>query len=315
MRAILYTAPGNVALAEVPEPQPGAGQVRIRVTAATVNPADVGTVGGYLAAAGLMPGFDDDGAREAFGLGWDVAGTVEAVGTGVTRLKVGDAVIGLNDRLDIDLGTHADLAVLDESAVARAPRTVDAAHAATIPLNGLTALQALDHLALAPGSTLLVTGAAGALGGYAVELAAQRGLRVVATSSAADEDLVRSLGAEHFVPRGEHLGDAVRALVPGGVDGAVDAAALGTQTLEAVRSGGAFAAVLGGDPVPVPLRGIRVTNVWIRADATQLEHLSALVDAGRLTPRVAETIPLSEAAKAYDRQAKGGLRGRLVLVP
>ncbi|MFF5262000.1 NADP-dependent oxidoreductase [Actinomadura viridis] len=317
MRAVTVTTPGGpeaLEVRDVQEPAPGPGQVRIRVAAAAVNPVDVAVRAGFMALGGLMPEFGSPGAREAVGIGWDVAGTVDAVGAGVGHLAPGDAVIGLNDRLDVPAGAYADAVVLDAGAVAPAPRTADAAHAATLPLNGLTALQALDLLALEPGGTLLVTGAAGAVGGYAVELAVLRGLRVVATAGADDEELVRGFGAEHFVPRGEHLGDAVRAVVPGGVDGALDAALLKVGALEAVRGGGAFVSVRG-DTAPPPLRGIRVTGVWVRADAVQLGLLAALVDAGRLTPRVAEVLPLAEAAKAHGRFQEGGLRGRLVLVP
>ncbi|MEU9018172.1 NADP-dependent oxidoreductase [Actinomadura sp. NPDC048394] len=313
MRAIIVEKPGGPAAleaVEVREPSPGPGQVRIRTAAAGVNPVDAATRAGLLADAGLMPPF---GSRGPIGIGWDVAGTVDAVGPDVVRFAPGDRVLGLRDRLDVPLGAYADAIVLDASAVARAPRSASLAEAATLPLNGLTASQALDLLDLPAGSTLLVTGAAGALGGFAVELAVLRGLRVVAAASEADEALVRGLGAEWFVPRGAHLGDAVRALVPGGVDGALDAALLSIAALDAVRGGGVFVAVSGGPAAPVPLRGITVHNVWIRADGARLEQLSALVDAGRLTLRVAGTYPLEEAAKAHERLEAGGLRGRLVL--
>jgi NADPH:quinone reductase len=319
MRAIVVEAPGGpeaLKTVEVDDPAPGPGQVRIRVAAAAVNPVDAATRSGALAAAGRMPAFGAPGSRPAIGIGWDVAGTVDAVGAAATRFAAGDRVVGLRDRLDLPLGGYADLVVLDEDAVAAAPRSVDAAHAATLPLNGLTAAQCLDALGLPAGSSLLVTGAAGAVGGYAVELAADRGLHVVASAAAADEDLVRGLGAGSFVPRGAHLGDAVRALVPGGVDGAVDAALLSGAALDAVRGGGAFAAVNGGAAVPTPLRGITVHTVWIRANVPdRLAALVASVDAGRLTPRVAAELPLAEAAKAHSMLGAGGLRGRLVLAP
>ncbi|MFC4054442.1 NADP-dependent oxidoreductase [Actinomadura syzygii] len=315
MRAIIVRAPGGPAaleVADVPLPIPGPGQVRIKVAAAAVNPVDAATRSGVLADAGLMPPI---GEREHTGIGWDVAGTVDAVGGGVTGFAEGDQVIGVRDRLDVPVGTYAEAVVLDAASIARAPRSVPAVEAATIPLNGLTALQALDLLDLPADGTLLVTGAAGAVGGYAVELAARRGLRVVGAASAADEALVQKLGAELFVPRDAHLGDAVRALVPGGADAALDAALLGVRALDAVRSGGTFAAVNGGPVTPLPLRGITVRNVWIRADGARLAQLSDLADAGRLTLRVAGTLSLDEAAKAHERLAAGGLRGRLVLVP
>ncbi|GAB0104885.1 NADP-dependent oxidoreductase [Nocardia sp. JMUB6875] len=311
MRAVVirsFGGPEVLEIAEVPVPAAGPGQVRIRVAAAAVNPVDVHTRSGGLAQAGLMV------AREVIGLGWDVAGTIDEIGSGVTGFALGDEVFGLSDRLDVPLGTHAEYVVLDAAAVALAPRSVSPVEAATLPLNALTAAQSLDALALAAGQTVLVTGAAGAVGGFAVELAAAQGLRVVATAAASDEPVVRKLGAEFFVPRGARLGEAVRALVPGGVDGAVDAASLGAEALDAVRSTGAFAAVVGGAE-PVGLRGIRVANTWIRADGPRLAELAALVDAGRLTPRVARTLPLAQVAAAHRLQVEGGLRGRLVLLP
>jgi NADPH2:quinone reductase len=204
--------------------------------------------------------------------------------------------------------------VLDSCAVAAAPPGVPLTAAATLPLNALTAWQSLDRVGVAPGGTLLVTGAAGAVGGYLVELAAARGLRVVASAGRADEDLVRGLGAEWFVPRDTGLAEAVRAHVPGGVDGAVDAAVQGLAALDAVRDGGAFVCLTPG-AAPLPLRGIDVATVLFRADAHQLAEVSRLAGAGRLTLRVAGTYPLEKAEEAYERQRKGGLRGRLVLVP
>ncbi|MFD6075088.1 NADP-dependent oxidoreductase [Streptomyces hydrogenans] len=312
MRALVFDSFGGpevLRIAEVPVPATGPGQVRVRVEAATVHPVDLATRSGALAEAGLMAG----GTRT--GLGWDVAGVVEETGPGVGSVRPGDRVIGMNDRLDVPLGTQAEHVVLDAHAVAQAPAGLAPTAAATLPLAGLTALQALDALALPEGGTLLVTGAAGAVGGYAVQLAAARGLRVVATARAADEPLVRELGAAHFVPSGPgRLGGEVRALVPGGVAGALDAAVLGAAALDAVRTGGAFAALVAGG-APYPLRGIRVVPVWVRADADRLDHLARLAEAGALTPRVADALPLADAAKAHRRLAEGALRGRLVLVP
>lgn len=311
MRAVIvrsYGGPEALELAEVPVPEPGPGQVRVRVRAAAVNPVDVATRAGLLVEGGIMA------ARDVTGIGWDVAGVVDATGPGVTAFAAGDEVIGLSDRLDVALGTHADQVVLDADALAPAPRGLSAEAAATLPLNALTADQALDLLGLRRGQTLLVTGAAGAVGGFATELAAARGIRVVAVAGAADQDLVRRFGAAEFLPRTPDLSAAVRAAVPGGVDGALDAAVVGPAALEAVRAGGSFVAVVGGG-APPPLRGTRVANVWIRADGARLAELAALAAAGRLTPRVAKTLPLTEAAAAHELLARGGLRGRPVLVP
>ncbi|MFI8827386.1 NADP-dependent oxidoreductase [Streptomyces sp. NPDC053431] len=312
MRALVidsFGGPEVLRIAEVPVPPTGPGRVRIRVGAATVHPVDLATRAGVLAEAGLMAG------RGRTGLGWDVAGVVEETGPDVTGLSPGDRVIGLNDRLDVPLGTQAEFVVLDAHAVAPAPAGLAPAAAATLPLAGLTALQALDALDLPAGETVLVTGAAGAVGGYAVQLAAARGLRVVATARAADESPVRDLGAELFVSAdAPRLGEAVRDVVPGGVAAALDGAVLGAAALDAVRTGGAFAALVAGG-APYPLRGIRVVPVWVRADPAGLARLAALADTGVLTPRLAGTLPLAEAARAHRRLAKGGLRGRLVLVP
>jgi NADPH:quinone reductase len=312
MRAVLARGFGGVEVLEVAQvavPAAGPGQVRIRVEAAAVNPVDLATRSGALTEAGLLPG------RDLVGLGWDVAGVVAEVGAGVSGFAMGDRVVGLSDRLDVTLGTHADQAVLDATAVAHAPAGVSAAAAATLPLNGLTAVQALDRLGLGEGQSLLVTGAAGAVGGFAVQLAAERGLRVMAVAGQDDEELVRAMGAEWFVPRSAaRLGTAVRELVPGGTDGAVDAAVLGAAALDAVRGGGAFAALVAGG-APAPLRGTDVFHIWIRADGTRLADLVTLVETGRLALRVADTLPLERVAAAHERVAKGGLRGRVVLVP
>ncbi len=300
-----FGGPEALRTVEVPAPKPGPGQVLITVTAAGVNPVDAFTrSGGFPALAEL--GHD-------IGIGWDVAGVVAEVGPHVTTFAIGDAVIGLRDRLALPTGSYAEQLVLDAAHIAPAPHGVDLAAAATIPLNGLTAVQSLDLLAARAGSTVLITGAAGGVGGYLVELAAARGLRVVATSAAADEQVVRGWGAEVFIPRTPDLAGAVRRLFPGGVDAALDSAVLGMPALEAVRGNGAYISFAGAAPLGV--RGIRVASVLVHEDGNALRALSTLAANGRLTPRVAETLPLSDAAKAHELLAEGGLRGRIVLLP
>ncbi len=311
MRAIVvrrFGGPEVLEIVDVPVPQPAARQVRIRVEAAAVNPVDVATRAGWLAESGLMA------AEGQIGIGWDLAGEIDAVGEGVDQFHVGDRVIGLRDLLTAPIGAQAEQIVLDIDAVAPAPHGARPADAATLPLNGLTASQALDLLELQREQWLLVTGAAGALGGFALELAALRGLRTVAVASPEDEDLVRGLGATAFLARTADLGTAVRQLLPGGVDGALDAALVGVSALDAVRDGGSFVAVSAG-AAPPPLRGTRVHNVWIRSDGRRLAELSALVDAGRLTLRVDSTHPLDYVSAAHERLAAGGVRGRVVLEP
>lgn len=307
MRAVVvhtFGGPEALELVDVAVPTPGPGQVRIRVSAAAVNPVDAVTRAGALVEAGLMA------PRAVTGIGWDVAGEIDELGAGVDRFAVGQRVIGLRDLLDRSLGSYADYLVLDASAVAPAPAGRSAVEAATLPLNGLTALQALDQLALTEGDTLLVTGAAGAVGGFAVEIAARwRGLRVVAQVGGADADLARRLGAEWVVSRDvADLADAVRALVPGGVDAVLDTAGLGASALAAVRNRGSFVTVVGGAD-PIPLRGIGVHHTWISADGDALATLAGY----DLTLRVADTLPIEQAVRAHTRLAEGGLRGRIVL--
>ncbi|WP_261992355.1 NADP-dependent oxidoreductase [Streptomyces sp. MS191] len=308
MRAVVARGHGGSEVLEsvtVPIPEPGFGQVRIRVEAATVQPVDLATRSGALVEAGLMA------ARERTGIGWDVAGVIDGIGAGVGTFATGQRVIGLRDLLDVPLGAYAEHLVLDATAVASAPPGVSAAAAATLPLNGLTALQSLDLLGLSAGDTVLVTGAAGAVGGFAVELAGRRGLRVVAQAGPGDETWVRDRGARWIVARDTRdLADDVRRLVPGGVDGALDTAGLGVRALAAVRTRGAYVTVVGGS-APPPLRGVRVHQQWISADGTALAELAAM----DLTLRVAGTLPFERAAEAHDRLAAGGMRGRLVLVP
>jgi NADPH:quinone reductase-like Zn-dependent oxidoreductase len=296
MRAAVVKTFGGPEAAEIVEtevPEPGARQVRIKVAAAALNPVDAGVRGGYFGGAGKQIGF-----------GWDVAGTVDATGV-ATAWSVGDEVVALHPGMVRPLGTHAEYVVVDTDAVAKAPATVDAVHAATLPLNALTAEQALDLLELAEGQSLLVTGAAGAVGGFAIQLATARGVSVTALAREGDEELVRSLGAAHF---------ASGTAEPGAYDAVLDTAVLGAAALEWVRDGGAYVGVRpGGHPDPV--RGIRTTAVAVTADGARLARLAALVDQGVLTLRVADTYPLEAVAKAHAHLEEGGVRGRLVLVP
>ena len=275
MRAVIvrsFGGPEVLEIAGLPVPRLATGQVRIRVHAAAVNPVNLATRSGWLAEQGLMA------VTGQVGIGWDLAGVIDAVGPGTDGFAVGDPVIVMRDLLTAPIGAQAEQIVLGTDAVAPAPRKWSAAQAATIPLNGLTAVQALDLLALRPGQWLLVTGAAGALGGFTLQLSALRGLRTVATAAPGDEELVRELGADEFVARTDSLGSAVRQILPNGVEGALDAAAAGIAVLDAVRDGGSFVSV-AASATPTPLRGIRVHNVWIRTDGRRLAELAALADA------------------------------------
>jgi NADPH:quinone reductase-like Zn-dependent oxidoreductase len=208
---------------------------------------------------------------------------------------------------------QGEYAIAASNALAPAPTGVGAAHAATIPLNGLAAAQSVELLGPSAGQSVLITGAAGAVGGLAVQLAKRRGLTVIASSRADDDKFVTGvLGAEAFVPAGDDPTPAVRELVPNGVDGVVDTATLGSRIVGAVSDGGTFVATRI-DGVPEPERGIRVRLTRASPDASMLTTLSDLASSGALALRVAQTYPLEQAAEAHARQAQGGLRGRLVL--
>ena len=310
MRALVarrLDGPDAIELIETGVPEPVAGQVRIKVAAAAVNPVDVAVSTGKAVQYGVTR------ARDQFGLGWDVAGTIDAAGPG-SDLEPGTPVIGLADLLGQPLKTHAEYVVLNAEAVAPAPRNLDLTAASTIALNALTALQALKALQLTPGETVLVTGAAGGVGGYAVELAKHFGLTVIGAAAAEDEHLVRRLGADHFVSRAEDLTAAVHAIASGGTDGLVDAAVLGIGAQEAVRNRGRHAHVQAG-PTPPHLRGITVHQIFVHANRSELSELTQLTEAGVISSRIADTYPLEDAATAYRRLAKGGVRGRLALIP
>ncbi|MCF3185298.1 NADP-dependent oxidoreductase [Streptomyces polychromogenes] len=296
MRAVVvdgFGGPEQVRVAEVEVPRPAAGQVRVRVRAAGVNPVDGAVRAGVFGGAG-----------QRIGLGWDVAGEIDEVGPGVEGWTPGSRVVGLHYGTVKPLGTHAEYAVLDASAVAAAPESVDAAVAAALPLSGLTAARALDLLGLGAGDSVLITGAAGSVGGIAVQLAARAGLVVTALAGEGDEELVRSLGAQEFVPRG------AEPAVP--VDGVLDAAVLGAAALGFVRDGGAYVGLIPG-AAPAAERGVRVVEQEVAADGAELGRLVGLVDAGELTLRVGRTFGLAEAAEAHAVLAAPGTRGRVVL--
>ena len=244
----------------------------------------------------------------------ELAGTVDAVGQG-SPWQVGQRVLGIVIPTRTGRGAQCEFAVVPSDSVVRVPEGVSLEHAATLPMNGLTTRRAFDMMQLSPGQTLLVTGAAGAVGGYGVQLGAAQGLRVIGVASASDEALVRGLGAQEFVARDADLVASVRRIAPNGVDGVLDAAVIGASLLGAVRDGGHVAAVRAFDGKPE--RGIVVDQVRVSDYAhnqAALQQLADMVGAGALTLRVAETFPPSEAGTAQQKLHAGGVRGRLVIV-
>lgn len=304
-----YGGPEALEVIEVPDPELGPGQVLVRVHAAAVSPTDT---------------YGRNGARKSmqqsdpppYVPGMDAAGVVEAIAPDAdTDLRVGDRVMAIV----LPKGAHggyANLLALPSGSVARAPEGSSHAEASTLPMNGLTARLTLDMLGLAPGDTLAVTGAAGAYGGYVVQLAKADGLRVIADASEADEPLVRSLGADVVVRRGPDVADRFLEHAPGGVDAVADGSVQNEQLYPAVRDGGGFATVRGFRDDAAP-RGITIHEVWVRE---YLEHRAALdrlreqAESGAVTLRVADTVPAERASETHARLEAGGVRGRLVIV-
>jgi NADPH:quinone reductase len=310
MRAIGVTrfgGPEVLQLVDVPPEPLGRGEVRIRVAAAAVNPTDI-----LRRTGGIGAGPSPD---EPTVLGVEAAGVLTEVATDVDRadLAPGRRVIAYVRPVGSHGAYREDL-VVPAASVVPAPAGVDHVAAATLPMNGVTALLALDLLALRPGQVLAVSGAAGVVGGYTIQLAKAGGLAVVADASAADDRLVRELGADVVVRRGPAVAERIRAHVPDGVDGVVDAALLHEQLTSAVRNGGRFATLRGwaGDGQ----RGIHFLSVLApehAEDTAMLDRLRRHVEAGVLTLRVAGTLPAERATEAHRRLEAGGLRGRLVL--
>jgi NADPH:quinone reductase-like Zn-dependent oxidoreductase len=289
--------PESIEIIDVPVVEPGPGEIRVRIAAASVNPVDLGVAGGFFHGQGLI------NQPERTGLGWDFAGTVIASGPDVD-LAAGTEVAGLVVGFDRDYGTYAEQIVVPAADVAVVPVGLDLIAAATVPLNGLTAAQILDLLGepTADANRLLMTGAAGAVGGYLLPLAQDRGWRVTGLARPEDEEFVRSLGAD-FAEHAEPGWDAV-----------ADGAALQEQGLALVRDGGAFVGVRPGSE-PAAERGITVAAVSVHADGPGLGELLARTASGELPARVHAVLPLDQAADAHRAMAKGGVRGRYVLKP
>lgn len=291
---------------DIPARPVGAGEVRVDVSAAAVSPTDtIHRSGGRAELLQKDP--------PPYVPGMDVAGVISEIGEGVDHVAVGDSVMGIVAPTASHGGYSASI-VLPARSVSRAPKGATAAEASTLPMNGLTAQYALDLLDLPKGATLAVTGAAGAFGGYMVQLGVHRGLHVIADSSEADEALVRSLGAHDIVRRGDDVAEQIRALVPDGVDGLADGSIQNELVLPAVRDNGGFATVRGFQGPSE--RGITLHQVWVREYATELEKLDelrALTESGKVTLRVAATFPADNAAEAHRVLEAGGTRGRCVI--
>lgn len=301
-----FGGPDALAIHEVPEPHAGPGQVRIKVRAVAVSPTDTVVRSGgnpQIAKAKKSP----------YVPGMDAAGIIDEVGEGA-GFEIGDEVMAIALPAGEHGGAYASRLVADADSVAYTPAGAELETASTLPMNGLTALQVLRRLDLQPGQVLAVTGAAGTLGGYTVQLAKHAGLVVVADFAEKDRRIVEALEPDHLVPRGESVAQHIRRLYPDGVDGMLDGAVQNELGLPAVKDGGGFATVRywkgPGE------RGITVHRVVVAEDYHadgKLDALRELVEDGILTPNVADILPADRAAEAHTKLEAGGVRGRLVL--
>ena len=303
MRAAVIHQYGDesvVKVEDVPTPQPGDGQVRIRVAGAAVNRTDLNLRNGLYGMPEPKP------SEPGFTFGMDVSGVIDAVGAGVDGLTVGDPVVGFAGPPDTP-AAQAEQVVLPATAVTRAPNSVPLIQAAALPLNGLTAAQALAQAALAPGGTVVVTGAAGGLGVFLLQLSKLAGHRVVAwVKPGTDPEHLRALGADDVITG---AGEATLA----SADAVFDAATLGQDTIGLLKDGGAYVTFRGNTPEAE--RGTRTVHIGVRNDGKALQQLVELVDAGDLRLSPVTEIPLDQVAQAQRSFADGGLRDRLVLVP
>ncbi|MFJ2132789.1 NADP-dependent oxidoreductase [Streptomyces sp. NPDC087845] len=300
-KAYVFTRNGGPeveALVEQDVPAPGPGELLVAVRAAGVNPVDWKLRTGY-----IRPGSEPQPFPTVFGS--EAAGVVEGVGPGVEGFAVGDEVFG-----NPVTGGYAEYTLLPVAVTAHKPAGLSFTDAAVLPVAVATAYDGVHQLGLAPGSTLLITGAGGGVGTAAVQLARHAGVQVVGVASAAKKDLVESLGAVH-VASGSGLADRVRAAAPDGIDAIFDL--VGGDTLRSVApllSDRAALISAGGKPLAVELGGAAVARA---RTAAVLDEVADLVVAGALRTHVTAAFPLSGAGEALRSVESGHARGKTVI--
>ena len=315
MRAIVVSRFGGPEVLKeqvLPDPVAGAGQVLVRVEAASANPVDVQARRGDYAEHAAAP----------LVVGSDLAGIVVEVGAGVRDLASGDAVLAMTP-LFTGHGTYASLHAIDASVVARRPPGLGPHEAAALPVAGLTAREAFLRTWLAASETVLVHAGAGGVGSFAVQLATLRGARVIATCRRDNAALVRSLGADVVIDyRSEDVVARTLAATGGrGVDVVLDTVGGGAieQALELLAPNGRIASIVDTDRPQVLLagwqRGIELHLFFTSPSRIGLEELATLAVDGRLRPLVDRVLPLALAAEAHRALEAGGVRGKIILVP
>lgn len=308
MRAFMieeFGQPG--AIGERAKPEPGGGEILIRVKAAGVNAMDPIIRGGYA----------KDMLEHRFPLtpGLDYAGTVEAVGPGASGFAVGDEVFGAVGNEYFGEGSFAEYVTATAALAAKRPDALPVETAAALPTAAGAALAALEALEARPGDTIAIVGAAGGVGRFATQLAVRRGLRVIALTNAASVDSVRRLGATAVMDYG--AGDTVdqlKAFAPGGLDGIVDLYhdVQGAVPLAAAIKAGRRLVSPTAYGLDQALAGGPVSGHNVRAAVDRAAEIGELATSGALIVQV-DVLPLDHAAKALDRQASRQVQGKLVL--
>ncbi|WP_369377925.1 NADP-dependent oxidoreductase [Streptomyces sp. cg36] len=309
MRAVAVRAfRADPEVIHVPKPEPGPGEVLVKIEYAALNPFDWQ----------VAEGFFDGRVPHVFPLvlGVDFAGRVDVVGPGEHRFVVGDAVYGQAGRTPLGTGTFAEYVIMpQDAAIAGVPDGLALRAAAALPTAGMTALQILRAgVALEPGDSLLVVGAAGGIGSALTQLAAARDLRVVAAVRGDERERMGALGAEFTVDTTEEsVREACRRAFPGGLDAVVDLASADPESFAAhaalLRPGGTALSTRSAAP---PGRGV---NFQLRADGALLEALADAAGAGQVHMPVEGEYPLEKAPEALARNRAGGARGKTLFVP
>jgi NADPH:quinone reductase-like Zn-dependent oxidoreductase len=302
---------GSVSLMNLPVPEIGADEVLIRVQAAGVNPFD------WKVADGILK--DEKEHHFPLIMGFDAAGVVERVGADVTSLFEGDEVYGYLSKPVMGRGSYAEYVVSPAAIVAKKPEAVSFAEAAALPMPGLTAMDLVDAVDLRKGETVLIVGATGGVGSYAVQLAARRGARVIATARGANEAFVRELGAAETIDHSrEDVIEAMLVAHPDGIEAIIDVVSdpkVLRRMARLVKKGGRIASsVYAADVEYLSERGVRATNVGMQPEAWRLEELSGMVDAGEISVQLEHTFPLEEAREALEVSRTGHVRGKIVLL-
>ena len=308
MQAIAITAfggPDRLTLMDLPVPTCGPEQVIINVQAAGVGLWDVKVRQGSVRL---------EGQQFPLVLGWESAGTIEQVGAMVTGLDVGTRVICAT--YQVGIGHYAHYVAVPADLIAPAPSSLDPLLAAALPINGLTAYQAIyELLKVQKGETLLITGAAGGTGTFAVQLAAHLGAHVIVTARSENHAYLQRLGASELIDYTQtDFANAVHAAHPEGIDAVLDSVGGETaaRSLQVVRDGGRLVTIVDLEQA-TPTRNIDTNVLYFRPDGRQLAELAKLVDTGQLTIHLDQVFPLEKAKQAHERLETRHHQGKIVL--